>query len=87
MMDEIFPVMAGVVIGLVIPHLAAPRWRAWVLTFLSVVCGAAASWISGELAVSWGYLVIDIGQVAVAGMLTWVLAARWQHRRSRLTQQ
>ena len=76
-MSEIFPVMAGVGIGLVIPGLAAPRWRAWVLTFLSVVCGSAASWMSGELGVSWGYLLIDTAQVAIAGLLMWALAAQW----------
>jgi hypothetical protein len=44
----------------------------------SAVIGAAASWISGELAVSRLYLLVDIGQVLVAGALTWILAARWR---------
>jgi len=71
-MSEIFPVMAGVVIGL-----AARRWRAWALTFLSVACGAAASWISGEVGISLGYLVIDTAQVAIVGLVMWALAAYW----------
>jgi hypothetical protein len=37
-----------------------------------------ASWITGELAGSWLYLVVDIGQVLVAGGLTWLLALRWR---------
>jgi hypothetical protein len=74
-MSEILPVMAGVVIALHIRGLAAPRWRAGSLTFLSVVCGAAASWISGELRVGWEYLVIDTAQVAIVGFVMWSLAA------------
>ena len=27
---------------------------------------------------SWLYLLVDIGQVLVAGALTWILAARWR---------
>jgi hypothetical protein len=42
-----------------------------------VLIGAAASWVSGELAVSWLYLVVDIGQVLVAGALSWILVVRW----------
>jgi hypothetical protein len=40
--------------------------------------GATASWVSGELAVSWLYLLVDIGQVLAAGTLTWILAVRWR---------
>jgi hypothetical protein len=50
------------------------------LIILSVGCGAAASWISGELAVSMGYVAIDTAQVSVAALLMWTLAARWRRR-------
>ena len=79
-MNEIFPVVTGVVIGLVIPHLATLRWRAWAFVVLSIGCGAAASWISGELAVSLGYLAIDAAQVSIAALLMWTLTARWRRR-------
>ena len=72
-MSEMFPMMTGVIIGLLIPRLPAPRWRAWGLTFLSIACGAAASWMSGELRVSLGYLVIDTAQAGIVGLLVWVL--------------
>jgi hypothetical protein len=72
-MSEMFPMMTGMIIGLLIPRLPAPRWRAWGLTFLSVACGAAASWMSGELRVSLGYLVIDTAQVEILGLVMWVL--------------
>lgn len=79
-MDEVFPVLAGVVTGLGTHLLVPTRSRAWVLAILSIAFGTTASWISGELAVSWFYLVIDIGQVVLAGALTWVLTARWLSR-------
>jgi hypothetical protein len=75
-MDEVFPVASGVVLGLAVAYLVPGRFRVGVLASFSVLVGAVASWISGELAVSWIYLLIDIAQVSVAGALTWVLVAR-----------
>jgi hypothetical protein len=43
------------------------------LIFLSVACGVTASWISGELRISLGYLVIDTAQVGIVGVVMWVL--------------
>ena len=77
-MDEIFPVGSGIVLGLVIAYLVSGRLRGWVLAAGSVLIGFAASWASGELAVSWLYLFVDIGQVLLAGALTWVLALSWR---------
>jgi hypothetical protein len=77
-MEEVFPVGSGVVLGLIIAYLVPGRPRGWVLAMGSALIGAVASWISGELAVSWLYLLVDIGQVLVAGALTWILAARWR---------
>ena len=77
-MEEVFPVGSGVVLGLVIAYLVPGRLRGWILAIGSVLIGAAASWITGELAVSWLYLLVDIGQVLVAGALTWILAVRWR---------
>jgi hypothetical protein len=77
-MEEIFPVGSGIVLGLVIAYLVSGRLRGWVLAAGSVLIGFAASWVSGELAVSWLYLLLDIGQVLVAGALTWILALRWR---------
>ena len=77
-MEEVFPVGCGVVLGLVVAYLVSGRLRGWILAVGSVVIGATASWITGELAVSWLYLLVDIGQVLVAGALTWILALRWR---------
>jgi len=77
-MEEVFPVGSGVVLGLVVANLISGRLRGWLLGVGSVLIGATASWASGELAVSWLYLVVDIGQAVAAGALTWILAARWR---------
>ena len=77
-MDEVFPVASGVVLGLAIACLIPGRFRVWVLGSFSVLLGAAASWISGELAISCTYLLIDVGQVLAASAMTWILAARWR---------
>jgi hypothetical protein len=79
-MDEVFPVLAGVVIGLGIHRFIPRRLKALVLGVLSVAFGVLASWVSGELAISAAYLVIDIGQVALVGVMTWGLATGWQRR-------
>jgi hypothetical protein len=77
--EEIFPVGSGVVWGLVVAYLISDRLRGWVLAVGSVAIGVTASWISGELEVSWLYIVVDVGQALIAGALTWILALRW-HR-------
>ena len=51
-MEEVVPVGSGVVLGLVIAYLVGGRFRLWALAGGSVLLGAAASWITGELAVS-----------------------------------
>src|SRR5206468_380329 len=66
-MDEVFPVLAGVVLGLVAGYIPSSQLRALVIVVLSAVLGAAASWISGELLQSWFYVAIDTAQVAAAG--------------------
>ena len=78
-MDEVFPVVAGVVVGFVLYRLS-PTLRIIALGILSVVLGVAASWVSGELSVSIWYLFFDIGQVWLAGALTIVLVRVWRSR-------
>lgn len=79
-MEEVFPVGSGVVLGLVVAYLVSGRLQGSVLGAGSILIGAAASWVTGELAVSWLYLLIDVGQVLLAGALTWILAVRWRRR-------
>ena len=77
-MEEVFPVGCGVILGLVVAYLVSGRVRGWVLAIGSLLIGATAAWVTGELAVSWLYLLVDVGQVLIAGSLTWILAVRWQ---------
>ena len=82
-MEEGFPVLAGVAIGLAI-HRVGPVWlRCAVLGVLGFVFGILASWISGELAISWIYLLIDTTQVVAAAVMTSVLVRAWHRRLAR----
>jgi hypothetical protein len=47
----------------------------------SVAVGAIVNSISGELSVSWGFLVFDIGQVLVAAAVAMTLSAVWRNNR------
>ena len=82
-MDEVFPVLAGVVLGLATFTLRRMWLRVVVVGILGAGLGAAASWISGELAVSRFYVLIDAAQVIVAAVLTGVLVRYRLRRRAR----
>ena len=76
-MEEVLPVLSGIAIGLLTFRLSPMALRAVLFAVLALAAGVFASWVSGELAVSWLYVLIDVGQVLVAGVLTGVAAARW----------
>ena len=82
-MDEVFPVLAGIALGLVTFTLRRIWLRVVVIGILGVALGAAASWISGELAVSRFYVLVDAAQVIVAAFLTGVLVRHRLRRRAR----
>jgi demethoxyubiquinone hydroxylase (CLK1/Coq7/Cat5 family) len=83
-MEEVFPVLAGIVVGLFTLGVR-PTWlKAVVIAVLGVALGALASWISGELAMSAIYILIDAAQVIAAAVMTGVLAKLWLRRRARL---
>ena len=85
-MDEVFPVLAGVIVGLVVPTVVSRSNVRWIaLVALSVVFGVVATWISGELAISAAYLLIDIAQVLGAAIATTVLVGVWRRCRSART--
>ena len=79
-MDEVFPVLAGIALGLITFRIESWMRRWLALGVFGIALGAAASWISGELAISWGYLLIDTAQVVVAAVMTSVLAAAARRR-------
>jgi len=82
-MEEVFPVLAGIALGLV-TYRTAPLWlRAVLVAVLGIAFGALASWISGELTVSWVYVLIDTAQVIGVAIMTAILVTVWQRRQAR----
>jgi len=79
-MDEIFPVLAGVVVGLAVSQTSSPKLRALTVAVSGPILGAAASWVSGELLISWVYMLIDTLQVTVASIMTIALVVAWRSR-------
>jgi len=82
-MDEVFPVLAGIALGLSTCAVRATWLNAAVAGTLGVGLGAMASWISGELAISGLYLLVDAAQVIGAAILSGALARFWLRRRAR----
>jgi hypothetical protein len=72
-MDELFPVVSGVVLGIVVAGIR-PSLRLWIGIPLSIALGLAATVVSGEFEFGWEYLLIDIPLVAVSGGLSFTLA-------------
>ena len=80
-MHEFFPLVAGIVIALAISSSEIGlRVKTVALVVLSVVTGALASWVSGELWESWAYLAFDVAQVLLVAGMTTVLIAAWRRR-------
>ena len=84
-MDEIFPVLTGVVLGFIIARMKSGWLRNTTLVVASLAIGLCASWVSGELAVSAWYVVVDCAQVLAAAVMIAVLVKVWSRRVKRLT--
>jgi hypothetical protein len=64
---ELFPIVAGLLCGLLLGSLTARR-RVIVGLAFSVVAGVLATVVSGEWRISWAFLLIDIPLVAVSAV-------------------
>jgi hypothetical protein len=64
-MTEFFPIVAGLLCGLLLGSFTARR-RVIVGLAFSVVAGVLATVVSGESQISWAFLLIDIPLVAVS---------------------
>ena len=83
-MHEIFPIAGGMVIGLIAQHLVTTQLRIATLVLGSTIFGATASFVSGELLVSWAYLAFDTSQVLIVGCANMILVATWRRRPTRM---
>jgi uncharacterized membrane protein YeaQ/YmgE (transglycosylase-associated protein family) len=81
---ELFPIVAGMVIGLIAQRLITTQLRIATLVLGSTIFGAIASFISGELVVSWAYLAFDTAQVLIVACASMVLVAAWRRRPTRI---
>lgn len=79
-MGELFPVLAGVCIGFVLLRIPSSRTRIIALVVLSIFAGFTASFISGELFISWDFLFFDIPLVLLSAIVTAFVIA-WQAQR------
>jgi hypothetical protein len=70
-MDELFPIGAGLIFGIAF----AANFRIlrpwWVKAILVVTAGASATILSGEYVENWGFILVDLGEVALAA---WIAA-------------
>ena len=72
-MDELFPVVSGAVLGILVAALR-PSLRLWVGVLVSILLGVAATVVTGEFQIGWEYLLIDIPLVAVSTGLSFTVA-------------
>jgi hypothetical protein len=82
-MNEVWPVLAGAAVGAVAARLREGR-RTWAAVLvLSLVIGLGAAAVSGELALSWGFVLVDTAQALIAAVLVHGLARVWRRRSAR----
>jgi hypothetical protein len=74
-MHEVFPIMAGALVGLIAMRIASVQLRAMAVVVLGIIFGVMASAISGELAISWEFILVDIPLVMASAVVT-IFAAR-----------
>ena len=80
-MQEIVPLAAGVVIAFLVQRFGAgPQSKMIAILVASLIIGAIASFVSGELFESWVFLAIDTGLVLLSAGLTSAGVALWQRR-------
>ncbi len=79
MNGELFPVACGLLVGAIL-GLIRPSIRLWIGALLALACGLAATIVSGEFEVSWGFLLIDIPLVAISATVSLLIARRAARR-------
>ena len=73
-MYEVLTIGLGVLIGAVIGLLSVRHAPAWAAA-LGGLAGAAVTVLTGEIELSVGFLVLDVGQAVIAAVLTCMLVS------------
>ena len=81
-MREVFPILAGIAVGLV----TRGAGRLWVRTVfiavLGVGFGALASWVSAHPTAGWTYVALESTQVIGVAIMTAIVVTVWQRRQA-----
>lgn len=75
-MYELIPILAGCVAGALLWSLRPTRLAVALVVAVGVAAGTLAATISGELGISVGFLLWDVGQGVLVGLAALVLARR-----------
>jgi hypothetical protein len=73
-MHEVFPVVAGIAVGLVALRVTSLQLRWLLVAVASVIFGVLATIISGEALMGWAFVLIDIPLVLGTAIGTMVVA-------------
>jgi uncharacterized membrane protein YeaQ/YmgE (transglycosylase-associated protein family) len=79
-MGELFPIVAGILVGIIASRIARGRMRALVGVALTVLFGVTATLLSGEARESWAFVFVDLGLVALAAVIAWGAATLASNR-------
>jgi peptidoglycan/LPS O-acetylase OafA/YrhL len=79
-MYEVFPLVAGVVIALLVPRFVPSRQRRFAYAGgFGALSGVAATIIAGE---EWFFVFVDLAEVLIAMGVTLAIVASWPGRRT-----
>jgi hypothetical protein len=76
-MYEVFPIVAGVIMGLLVPRFVSVATRKYVYSALGIAIAALATIIAGE---EWFFIFIDLAQVFLALGVTLYVVRYLQNR-------
>jgi len=70
--SEVFPMIAGVLTGVICASIARRNLRIAVWALLTIVFGGLATYLSGEYVESWAFILLDmfwVGAISIAVVL------------------
>ncbi len=77
---EIFPALMGFVLGALLGRLGSTH-RRWLVIPFVVFIGVAATIASGEIILSWYFLLVDVSLVAITTFAGWAAQRAFQEAR------